>query len=154
MMYEKYKNNFQHKNIPSQQLLFPRVIELNIADMSIYDDIEHELKNMGFDVNAFSKNTIVVNAVPVSLPSTDIKLLIDQTISGYKETLQKLKCEAKEALARELAKSTSVKAETILTEKEQRNIVQSLMECEETSISSSGKQVFITFAADELHRKF
>jgi len=154
VMYERYKNNFRNKNIPSQQLLFPRVIELNIADMSVFEDIEEEIKHMGFDVSVFSKNTIVINAIPVSLPSTDIKLLFDQTISNYKETLQKLKCEAKEALARALAKSTAVKAGTLLNEKEQRNIVQLLMECEEITISPSGKQVFITFAADDLIRKF
>ena len=64
ILYEKALKRFD-ANLPfSQQLLFPKTIELDPARIELLKAIEPYLIKLGFSIKYFSKNTIVIEGVP------------------------------------------------------------------------------------------
>ena len=57
----------QDKEGPSQQLLFPKTVELTPSDIAIVKTISDELLNMGFRFDYLNKNSIVVLGNPTDV---------------------------------------------------------------------------------------
>ena len=64
ILYEKALKRFE-ANLPfSQQLLFPRTVELDPANFALLKEITPYLTKLGFALKFFSKNTAVIEGVP------------------------------------------------------------------------------------------
>ena len=64
ILYEKALNRME-ANLPfSQQLLFPKTMELDPGSLAILKEIYPFLGKLGFAIKFFSKNTIVIEGVP------------------------------------------------------------------------------------------
>ena len=61
ILYEKYKSNFENKKSNSQQSLFPKYVELNKTDFQLMSEMIDEIKLLGFDIDIFGDNSIIIN---------------------------------------------------------------------------------------------
>lgn len=154
VLFEKFYNNISGKQFPSQQLLFPRSVELSPQEMIMITELQQDLAKIGFDVSPFGKDTVVVNGLPASLQNGDVKTILKTAIAEHRETQQKLRCSSHEALARVMARQYAIRPGAELTDQETLQLCRDLLACEEPSFTPSGKPVFITFAAADLERKF
>lgn len=63
--FEKYINDFKNQAIVSQQLLEPIIIKININDYSKYIEKKDLYKNLGFDIEEFSSDKLVIRSLPL-----------------------------------------------------------------------------------------
>ena len=153
VLYEDYAKAMDGSGFPSQQLLFPRVVEFHPTDFALLDEILDQVKLLGFDINPFGNNTFIVNGTPADVKKGEPKELIEGVLQKYKENLQGLKLGQREALMRALAKQSAIARGTLLTPKETTELANQLMNCEVPAYTPAGKPVFVTFAPAELEKQ-
>lgn len=153
VLYEDYAKAMDGSGFPSQQLLFPRVVEFHPTDFALLEEILDQVKLLGFDINPFGSNTFIVNGTPADVKKGEPKELIEGVLQKYKENLQGLKLGQREALMRALAKQSAISKGTMLTPKETTELANQLMNCEVPAYTPAGKPVFVTFAPAELEKQ-
>lgn len=63
--FERYVNEFTEEEILVQQLLTPLTIKINIDDYSKYLEKKCLFKKLGFEIEEFSSNKLIIRAVPL-----------------------------------------------------------------------------------------
>ncbi|MDB4107806.1 hypothetical protein N9595_05015, partial [Bacteroidia bacterium] len=148
-------NNYATKNqIASQQLLFPRTIEMTKEDLSLYFEMQDEINALGFDTSEFGKDAIIINGLPSELSKTDGAEVVVQILDDFKTNFQDLKISKKEALCRATAKNAAIKAGKTLNLSEMQNIVSDLLHCEQYTHNANGSAIIVKLTKNSLERFF
>ena len=150
ILYEHFLK-MQDNEGPSQQLLFPKTIELTPSDIVIVKTISDELLNLGFRFDYLNKNSIVVLGTPVDLEMENLESIIEELVEQFKN---KSFIEKHDNLSRSLAKKMSIKSVRKLKQQEMRSIIDNLFACKTSYITAQGKSTLITITLEELAKKF
>ncbi len=154
ILYEKFMDTFLKGTPASQQQLFPKALEFSASDSELLKEIEPQLRNLGFDIRAFGKNTFVVHGIPSHAPEGEEKQILESILEKYKENPGDLTGKNHETLAASLAKRLAVKRGTLLREEKMKAIAGGLFSCSNPQTSPSGRPVFVLLPYDELRKKF
>jgi len=153
ILFEKYTNWLQNNKGYSQQQLFPQTIEFSAPDFQLVNELLSDIKNLGFDIREFGKNTFVIDGVPVDVKQGEELKVIEGIIEQYKLN-SVLKLDKRENLARSMAKNTCIKSGRSLNVIEMRALIDELFACENPSVSPSGNATISIIPLEELGRKF
>ncbi len=153
IMYEHYKRSAKHP-INSQQELFPQTIELSSGDMLLLNELNDDLKNLGFDIVPFGKNTIVVQGVPADLSTLNSVEVLNGLLENYKLNNLDIKLDKDENICRALAQNTCIKYGKELQAEEMKLLVEHLFECEEHTYSPQGKMVYTQISHIDIDKLF
>ena len=151
VLYERY---MQSNNIASQQLLFPRTIELSAADFNLYMSLQDEINAMGFDTSEFGKNTLIVNGLPSEISKDDGAAVLQHILDDYKDNHQNLSLSKHDAIRQAAAKNAAIKAGTSLSETEMKKLVSDLLHCKQQSHTATGKSIVVNLTKSKLERFF
>ena len=141
----------QDKEGPSQQLLFPKTVELSPSDMAIVKTISDELLNMGFRFDYLNKNSIVVLGTPTDVEMEKLESVMEELVEQFKNESS---IEKHDNLSRSLAKTMSIKSGRKLNPEEMRSIIDNLFACQIPNATAQGKPTLITLTLEELAKKF
>ena len=150
ILYEYYLK-MKDKEGPSQQLLFPKTVELTPSDIAIVKTISDELLNMGFRFDYLNKNSIVVLGTPTDVEMEKLDCVMEELVEQFKNESS---IEKHDNLSRSLAKTMSIKSGRKLNSKEIRSIIDNLFACQIPNTTAQGKPTLITLTSKELAKKF
>ncbi len=74
--FEKLRHAYTIGTIPSQTLLFPEVLELDFNSATALGDNQHELENLGFEIEPFGGKSFALKAIPQLLGNRDAARLV------------------------------------------------------------------------------
>ncbi len=154
IVYEHYMNSLSERQLSSQQLLFPEQIELSAGDFSLVKGLLDEFKLLGFDLEVFGKNSIVVNGTPPDMQDFNIVQTIEGIIETYKLNTIDAKVEKRDNLCRAIAKNISIKYGKSLEEEEMELLLNTLLQCENPLYTASGKVVMMDVDYGDIERFF
>ena len=109
ILYEKYYNNLKNKNSFTQQLLFPKTLDLYPADFQLVMEIQDEIKALGFSFEEFGQNTIKITGVPPEVQEENEKEIFDGLVQQFKTNQSDLQLDSVENVARSFSKKSSAK---------------------------------------------
>jgi len=92
----------QHKS-STQQLLFPKTLDLQPSKIAILLELMDEFKFLGFDLGHFGGNTILINGIPPQINGNEEKI-IEKMIDDYEQTQGELKLSKNDSLALSLSR--------------------------------------------------
>lgn len=152
--YERYLKHLKSEEIHTTDLLIPISIELNPSDYIKFMERKEVLINMGFGIEEFGINTILIKKHPTWLlrgyEKESIEKLVDLVINDY--NVDRIKFN--DSLAKTLACKMSVKGNTRITEQDMRNIISDLVLCDNPYNCPHGRPTIITFTKYELEKMF
>jgi DNA mismatch repair protein MutL len=154
ILYEETLHAMKNNNAASQQQLFPKTIQLNMADAALLREIMPDLNALGFDIQEFGSDTFVIHGMPADITACNEQEIIEKLLEDYKNNLSALKLSKRESLARSVAQQTSIKSGQPLTEKEMRALIDRLFACEQPYVAPNGRLTFIKFEQQEIDRRF
>ncbi|MBD8488470.1 DNA mismatch repair endonuclease MutL [Echinicola sp. CAU 1574] len=143
ILYERYLKQLKNSGGASQQCLFPQSINVSPADFALVMDLHDELTNLGFVVEEFGKNTLLIKGVPADIQINNEKALFEGLLEQFKHFKSELSLDNKENLARSLAKKSSIKKGAKLNSQEMETIVGQLFACQNPNYGLSGNKTFI-----------
>jgi len=154
VLYEHYLQTKSESAGPSQQLLFPEQIELSANDFALVKGLMPEFKQLGFDIEVFGKNSIVINGSPADMQDFNLLELVEGILETYKLNTIDAKLDKHDNLCRALAKNMSIKYGKVLEEEEMKQLLQSLMQCENPMYTASGKGVMMQLPYGDIEKYF
>ncbi len=154
ILYERYLDALRQQPVTTQQLLFPKNVELSTADAALLRSLLPEVNRLGFDIAEFGGNTFVIHGVPTGMESDlSEEALLERLLEQYQHLLEP-DLGLHERLACALARSTAVRSGRTLSVEEMQVLVDQLFACSQPYRSPSGRLCFITFELEELQRRF
>lgn len=152
ILYEYFCELLNKNKAPSQQLLFPKKIDLNNNDIKIIEILESDLQALGF-LFKIEANIISIISIPPECQEVNLQLVIESLIQKYKNN-EGLKTAQNDALAISLAYSLAIKANKKLNYKEMYSLKNKLLKCNKSSICPKGKKTMINILITDLEKYF
>ena len=153
ILFERYLQALAQHPIMSQQLLFPKVVNLNTADAHLLTEILPEMGALGFTVNAFGKNSFVINGLPAELHLEDEQVLLNGIIETYKTELSG-EVNKHHKVAKTLAKRAAIKTGVRLKTEEMNKLVDELFACSEPQSSPDGRPCVSKLTLQDIAKMF
>jgi DNA mismatch repair protein MutL len=154
ILYEDFLSKLTMDGVGNQQLLFPLKISLNKSDIAIIRDIQSDLQSTGFYISNILEDSVVLESIPTHISESDVISILEELIENIKNEVPESSFSQIDTIAKSLAKSLSIKSGTILSAKEQENILNKLFSCREPNYSPFGKKTFVILTLKELEEKF
>ena len=154
ILYEKFEKSSLNSYSNSQQNLFPKYIEFNNSDFQLIKEIIHDIKSIGFDIDFFGKNSIVVNGIPTGLDDINEEEIIESFIEEIKNNNQNLKAEKKEIILKSISKNAQILNKKKLNTEEMKSIIDRLFACKNPKYSPDGKLNFIELNNEKIENLF
>ena len=154
VLYERYTRQIRSARGASQQCLFPPTVQLNAGDFALVMDMLPELQNLGFVVEEFGKDTVVIQGVPADVPVKNEKELFEGLIEQFKNFKNELSLDKRENLARSLARRSSIKKGQKLNPQEMETLVGQLFACQHPNYSPAGSKTFVKLDLSSIHSFF
>lgn len=150
ILFERYQQIVESGHSSTQQLLFPRTIALPPVDMELVMALIPDFMRLGFDIQPFGTNAIIINGVPADLEKAEGKDLFMEIFNDYKQTSQLSKSKALDSLLISLATKSALNKGKRLSNSEISALIGDLGKCRNPAVSPSGLPVFTIFAGSQL----
>ena len=156
VLYERFVHQMQADGIPVQGLLLPVTLEATpqqLSALKIHGDI---FKQLGFDLEDFGGNTILIRAIPSPLPTR----VAAQTVTDLLDKLPEAPHtdvqlpEAIDNALITLACKSAVKAGDTLDTKEMMNLIKELSQAKLPFNCPHSRPIIVEMGRDELERRF
>jgi DNA mismatch repair protein MutL len=154
ILFEKFLNNLSSESIPTQKSLYPKTIELDANDHALIMEINADLKMLGFDIEDFGGNSVIVNGMPVDSSNQEPEQILDKFLNELIHGEIDVKKEIKEKIAKAMAKASAISSNHILSTEEMREMVDLLFACQNPNHSPFGKLIVSIIQTDELEKRF
>ncbi|HSU27577.1 MAG TPA: DNA mismatch repair endonuclease MutL [Chitinophagaceae bacterium] len=154
VLYEQLKAASEGKPVATQQSMFPVTLELVPADIAILEEIRDDLRQLGYQLEPFGKNTYVVQGTPADVVQGNEKNAVDKLLEQYKNFSNDLKFSKREKLLRAVARQQSIRSGQGLTEKEMKSLVEQLFACSQANSSPDGYPTYVEFSKDQIEKMF
>ncbi len=154
ILFEHYLKTKSHAPLITQQILFPEQLELSAKDFTLMEGLLPEFRQLGFDMEVFGKNTLVINGVPSELENINIINTIENILESFKLNTIDAKIEVHDNLCRSMAKNTSIKSGKTLENDDMQLLVNHLMACENPMHTADGKTIFMQIEREQIEKHF
>ncbi|MFZ5551993.1 MAG: DNA mismatch repair endonuclease MutL [Bacteroidota bacterium] len=154
ILFERFVVSLAQHTGMSQQQLFPQVVQLNPADLSLLKELEEDLKHLGFDLSDMGGGSISVNGTPADATDENPQQLIEKLLEEIKHHSSEIKKDKYTLLARSMAKTVAIKPGRVLSAPEMNHLVDELFACEMPWNSPAGKPTILTFTLEDLEKRF
>jgi len=156
ILFERLSRAFEESGQTGQRLLFPLTIRLSKAEYEQVEALTGILNRVGFEVEGFGGNTIIVHAVPDPHPYFDpercLREMIDDLVAG--SDLTRSAKNQHEKIAMTFACKGAIKAGQRLTESEMEELFDQLFATELPYHDVHGRPTIVRLSKSELERKF
>lgn len=154
ILFERHLNAHRMQNAVSQELLFPRTIELTTSDALVMQELMPLLNTMGFHIAEFGRNTFIINGIPPQIIKGNEEKVVIQILNNFRRTQIPNKSDLEEQLAHSIALSTCIPNDKVLEDKEQLELVHQLFNCKYPAFTPAKRAIFHKFDADFLSTFF
>ncbi len=155
VMYEKLTVRREREPIPIQTLLMPLTLPLDRKTAMVVGDLTPRLQQMGFLVEPFGPDTLMLRGVPAWVKGVSPETLVRDLLGEMTElSAQRQMRAGYDPLVATAACHMSVKAGDKLDKPEMQQLLQDLAETENPYLCPHGRPVILTITPQELERRF
>jgi DNA mismatch repair protein MutL len=154
VLYEHYSKTGQGKTIVAQKSLFPVSLELAASDAAILNELLPDLRDLGYLIEPFGKDSFVIQGIPGDVGHGTEKETIETLLEQFKNFSMDRGYPMREKLIRCLARQRAVRTGTVLTEREMHALASDLFGCDQPNMTPSGTPTCIEFTKEYLEKIF
>ncbi|MBX3069628.1 MAG: DNA mismatch repair endonuclease MutL [Thermomicrobiales bacterium] len=152
ILYERFQTKLVAGEVERQPMLDPVVIDLAPEEVAIVEKSIDELRQLGFEIESFGDQSIVVRSVPTSVIGSDIperiRLILGELAEGGAGNSWL------DSVAISVACHTSIRAGQTLSLSEMRELVQQLEQTQHPRACGHGRPTMLQLTQDELEKQF
>lgn len=151
--YERYFEKIAEQEQVRQRTLFPVTLRLNAEDYLTVLEQPDLTARLGFDIQDFGGNTIVVNALPEGYPEDEeqVRLCIDALIAALRDDTSLE--DQSHLLAVRMAESAAASGTGRFSTVEAQSLVDGLFACREPNLTPDGRRCMTIISFEELEKK-
>ncbi len=153
--YEMITKRFLESEIAITDMIVPLSIELSKSDYELFTEKKYVLEDLGFKIEEFGINTIIIKAHPTWLKSNyegdNIKYIVDLVISESKNFNKE---KFLDSLAKMVSCKMSVKANEHLSLLQMEELLKDLVKCDNPYNCCHGRPSIMKYSNYELEKMF
>ena len=153
-MYEDIQKQIENKEIKTQLLLVPLLIESTISTVNRIDEINEKLSCINLNFEQFSSTTLLLREVPYFFENIDeidfLNHLIEEVLSDKSMSVLEIR---KEKIA-SLACHSSVRFNHYLSVEESKKLLARLSNCKQPFNCPHGRPTMISISDKQLFKEF
>ncbi|MBC8323725.1 MAG: DNA mismatch repair endonuclease MutL [Candidatus Marinimicrobia bacterium] len=153
VLFEDALTAFEKAPLGAQTLLFPETLEFSADEFSVLLDILPNLNKLGFRMQEFGKNTVMVEAIPSEMVWGNEKTIIREIMDSFLENKKKYSS-WQEGLAASYSCHAAVKAGDPLTIQEMQALVNRLFATNHPYYCPHGRPIIVQLSIEELDKRF
>jgi len=140
ILFEQYSLALEKKSAVSQQSLFPQTIQVSSTDLALLQELDEEIRAMGFVFTIVGDRTLVVQGVPPDVKTGTEQEVLEGIIEQYKSNQERLTLSKRDNMARSIARRMAMKAGQRLSEAEMRALIDRLFGCIQPDYAPDGRK--------------
>ncbi len=154
--FETLKNDYRDRGVSGQILLAPIVMDVDSREVVVVKENKETLENMGFDIEEFGRNSVIIRQTPLISDEEDIKELAVEVISILSDGRPSGLLSFEERLLDTISCKYAIKANKKLTIIEMESIIRDVEELEKSGITTCphGRPIKIEFTKREIEKMF
>ena len=151
--YERYLEKIAEQQPVRQQSLFPVTVQLSAEDYLAVLEQPDLTARLGFDIQDFGANTVVVNALPEGYDTSEesVRRSIDDLVAALKDDTSLE--DQHHLLAAKMAGSAAASGLGSLNASEAQLLVDQLFACREPKLTPDGRRCLTILTLEELEKK-
>ena len=154
VLYESYVGSCADAPIPAQKVMFPEAVNLTPARIAILNENKAEILNMGFELEAMTADTWVINGIPAGIDDCDNVQLLTSLLDDLQTGTDVTQRNVRQSIALHLAKAAAVNACRQLTESEVEHLLSSLFSLSTPAYTPDGNKVMAEISLAEIRSLF
>jgi DNA mismatch repair protein MutL len=154
ILFEQFMNVLERGAAPSQRLLFPATLHLGPAEGDAFESNRDTLAKLGFEIEPFGGNSIIVSAVPMPHPRFDALRCLRDTFDALTGDRVPSTAARHERLAATVACKAAIKAGDALSPAEMQALYVGLASTTLPAHDVHGRSTIVQITWDELDRRF
>jgi len=152
VLFERLMKNAE-ASVQSQRLLIPVTLDLSRSEVQFLNKNSESFIELGFEVESFGHNTVIIHAVPPSLSADGASELFTELLTCLIEE-EKLSGKVDRAAIAQAACKKAVKAHDKLTVNEAQALLEQMRECSLPYSCPHGRPTIISISYKELEKRF
>jgi len=154
ILYEMYLDFISQHPSPSQQILFPEVLELSQDEMYHFEPMIPDLEKTGFVFEKNDENSYEIKGVPANFANLNAVDICFDLLEKAKTTAINTTEAIHELVAQTLAEASALKTGQSLTTEEMSDLIDRLFACSNPNYTPAGKSVLSVFSQEEIQARF
>ncbi len=155
LTYEKMKIDYKNKDIRTQKLLIPEIIELSEDKADILFEKAGELKSFGIILEKFGTKAIALTEIPEILYKENLRKLIEDLVDDYTEYNQQISLSEKiEHILETIACHMSVRSGRRLNVYEMNSLLREMESTPHSGQCNHGRPTYIKLKLDDIEKLF
>ncbi len=159
ILYEQYTQSLHQTEgaaaaSVSQQTLFPSTVRLSPGDVALVQELQEEIRALGFDFSIADHHTLVINGIPVDVKGGHETQVLEGLIEQYKNNRAQLSLDKRDNVARSIARRMSVRPDQVLNQVEMNSLIDRLFACSNPTYAPDGRKTFHIVTLDHIAALF
>lgn len=154
LKYEELKQSAAEREIYSQILLEPEVVNLTGEEFGAYKDNKEIFDSLGFETEEFGDNAVLVRSVPGDVEIGDVESLVIELVSQAGNSKKELITEKSQRLMYTIACKSAVKANMAMSRREMEALVRNVFKLKNINTCPHGRPIVITMSKKEIEKEF
>ena len=154
VLYERLLAAKAQARVATQTLLEPLTIELTAEGAGLVEESLEALLDLGFDMEPFGGNTVLVRAVPALLVGEDVQTILNEIVADLQVGDDPLASELEARIVRRVCKQAAIKAGQTLSHQEMDELIRQLEACASPRTCPHGRPTMIHLGAEQLAQEF
>lgn len=150
ILYDKYALSISKKNGFSQQLLFPKTVELTPDLFALWQDIKDDIIGLGFSVEAFGGTTLKISGIPPEVHEENEVEIFEGLLQEYAENQANVKLGKSENITRAFARRSSSKYVGELSGIELKLLIHQLLDTSVPGYTPNGDRTMNILSVEQL----
>lgn len=153
ILFERTLGNLDKEGSPSQKMLFEERVKLTPRELSLVSQSSMLLSKAGFEIRDFGNDEVIVSGMPQEMSRFSPEKVLKDVLSVLGANLNEGQ-EIKRALASAVACKAAVKAGDKLTGPHMKNLLETLLHCNEPYRCPHGRPTIVTLSLNDLEKIF
>ena len=154
ILFHEYMERMKGGHIMSQGMLFPEIIHLSAAEEQTLQQIEQDVKALGFELTSLGNGAYSMNGIPSGMEGRDFDKLLHGILCVAAENRNSLVLDVRESMALTMAQHSAVGYGQKLTHAEMKHIIHRLMTMNNPFRTPDGKLIVHIFQQTDFDRLF
>jgi len=156
ILFDRFLKVLSEEAHVTQAALFPVQVNVGVQGRLLFDTHQDLLKRLGFDIEAFGTDTVVVNGVPegYSTEAGKVHTMVGDLILVLNDDHNALPEMMEQSLAQKFAVLGASGGEKVSSPVEAQRLLDALLSSSNPEFTSSGRRIISILPLDELDKRF
>jgi len=152
--FEELKDELSRHEALSQGLLMPVTIDLSPTEFVLYEENGELLQNLGFEAEAFGRNSVIVRMAPAAVEPEDISDVLIEILENISNQKDSFLTQKAERAAYTIACKAAAKANHKMEQKEMESLVREVFALGTINTCPHGRPIMISMSKKEMEKEF